>query len=62
MTSLDERHPIIKPRRVTFDWSGVPLHWLGGNAYTTHMMNSLQLLLPRPASGGSCTSTSRRCR
>ena len=36
----------IRPRRVTFDWTDVPLHWLGGNAYTTHMMNSLQLLLP----------------
>jgi uncharacterized protein len=46
MTSVDERHPVIRPRRVTFDWTDVPLHWLGGNAFATHMMNSLQLMLP----------------
>ncbi|MGH3389194.1 MAG: metal-dependent hydrolase [Actinomadura sp.] len=46
MSAIDEWHPVIKPRRVTFDWSDVPLHWVPGSPIATHGMNALQLLLP----------------
>lgn len=36
----------IKPRRVSFDWSDTPLHWIPGDAQTTHTINVLHLLLP----------------
>jgi predicted metal-dependent hydrolase len=38
-------HP-IKPRRVAFDWSETPLHWVPGDPLTTHVVNVLHLLLP----------------
>jgi uncharacterized protein len=46
MSATDERHPVIKPRRVTFDWSDVPLHWIPGSPFATHWANALQLILP----------------
>jgi uncharacterized protein len=36
----------IKPRRVKFDWAATPLHWVPGDAFTTHVINVLHLLLP----------------
>jgi len=36
----------IKARRVTFDWKDTPLHWVPGDAFTTHVINVLHLLLP----------------
>ena len=36
----------ITPRRVRFDWAGTPLHWVPGDAQTTHTANVLHLLLP----------------
>lgn len=42
----DERHPAIVPRRVKFDWSGTPLHWIPGEPVATHFINTLHLLLP----------------
>jgi hypothetical protein len=36
----------IKARRVRFDWAGTPLHWVPGDAFTTHVINVLHLLLP----------------
>lgn len=36
----------IKARRVSFDWSDTPLHWIPGDAQTTHTVNVLHLLLP----------------
>jgi predicted metal-dependent hydrolase len=36
----------IKPRRVTFDWSEMPLHWVPDDPLTTHVVNVLHLLLP----------------
>jgi uncharacterized protein len=36
----------IKPRRVKFDWDKTPLHWVPGDAFTTHVINVLHLLLP----------------
>ncbi|TMR06484.1 hypothetical protein ETD83_04545 [Actinomadura soli] len=26
MSEIDERHPVITPRRVRFDWADTPLH------------------------------------
>lgn len=43
---VDERHPPIKTRRVSFDWANTPLHWVPGNAVATHMINSFHLVLP----------------
>jgi len=39
-------HKEIRPRRVRFDWSGTPLHWVPGDPQTTHTINVLHLLLP----------------
>lgn len=36
----------IKARRVTFDWSATPLHWVPDDPFTTHVVNVLHLLLP----------------
>lgn len=36
----------IVPRRVRFDWSDTPLHWVSGDPQTTHTINVLHLLLP----------------
>ena len=37
---------MIKARRVTFDWATTPLHWVPDDAFTTHVINVLHLLLP----------------
>ncbi|HEY9310713.1 metal-dependent hydrolase [Williamsia sp.] len=37
---------MIKPRDVTFDWAGMPLHYVGGNPLATHLINVLHLVLP----------------
>ncbi|MFI0353242.1 metal-dependent hydrolase [Actinomadura sp. 9N407] len=44
--AIDERHPAIVPRRVKFDWTGTPLHWIPGEPVATHFINTLHLLLP----------------
>ena len=33
-------------RKVRFDWSNTPLHWVPDDPFSTHMMNVLHLLLP----------------
>lgn len=33
-------------RKVRFDWSTTPLHWVPDDPFATHMMNVLHLLLP----------------
>ncbi|MCP2341314.1 metal-dependent hydrolase [Actinomadura rupiterrae] len=43
---IDERHPPIRPRRVAFDWSSTPLHWIPGDPVATHMINSFHIVLP----------------
>jgi uncharacterized protein len=37
---------VIRPRRVSFDWEGVPLHWIPDDPGTSHVINVLHLLLP----------------
>ncbi|MEU6036627.1 metal-dependent hydrolase [Actinomadura sp. NPDC047616] len=46
MTDVDERHPAIRPRRVSFDWSDTPLHWIPGDPVATHIINSFHIVLP----------------
>ncbi|MFC4336442.1 metal-dependent hydrolase [Salininema proteolyticum] len=36
----------LHPRNVHFDWSSVPLHWIPGEAFASHTINVLHLLLP----------------
>ncbi|RSN48899.1 MULTISPECIES: metal-dependent hydrolase [Actinomadura] len=45
-SGIDERHPPIKPRRVTFDWSETPLHWVPDDPVATHIINSFHIVLP----------------
>jgi len=33
-------------RKLRFDWSNTPLHWVPDDPFSTHMMNVLHLLLP----------------
>ena len=33
-------------RKVRFDWSDTPLHWVPDDPFATHMMNVLHLVLP----------------
>ncbi|POM24831.1 putative metal-dependent hydrolase [Actinomadura rubteroloni] len=44
-TAVDERHPPMKVRRVTFDWSRTPVHWIPDAPAATHMVNFFQILL-----------------
>jgi uncharacterized protein len=43
---IDERHPPIKTRRVSFDWEKTPLHWIPGDPVGTHLINSFHIVLP----------------
>ena len=36
----------LHARRARFDWTGTPRHWVPGDAFTTHVINVLHLLLP----------------
>lgn len=39
-------HHAIQPRRVRFDLSGTPLHWIPDDPMATHTINGIHLLLP----------------
>ncbi len=43
--SQPKRHP-IKARRVQFDFSQTPLHWVPNDPFATHTFNGVHLLLP----------------
>ncbi|MEW2360097.1 metal-dependent hydrolase [Spirillospora sp. NPDC029432] len=43
---VDERHPPIRTRRVSFDWAQTPLHWIPGDPVATHIINSFHIVLP----------------
>ncbi|HEU5030493.1 MAG TPA: metal-dependent hydrolase [Spirillospora sp.] len=45
MGITDERHPAIRPRRVAFDWTATPLHWIPGAPVASHLINYFQILL-----------------
>ncbi|WP_433338342.1 metal-dependent hydrolase [Spirillospora sp. CA-294931] len=46
LREIDERHPPIKTRRVSFDWTDTPLHWIPGDPLATHIINSFHIVLP----------------
>ena len=46
MPAVSTEHAQLRPRRVAFDWSDTPLHWVPGDPFSTHMINVLHLLLP----------------
>ncbi|WP_028925549.1 metal-dependent hydrolase [Pseudonocardia acaciae] len=47
MDELEEPDRVsLRPRDVEFDWSALPMHWIPGDPYTTHLLNVLHLLLP----------------
>ncbi len=39
-------HSLI-PRRVEFDWAQTPLEWIPGQAFTSHFVNEINLILPQ---------------
>ncbi|MEE4249390.1 MAG: metal-dependent hydrolase [Alcanivoracaceae bacterium] len=43
--TLQQRH-ILKPRKVYFDLSDSPVHWLPGDVFSSHLINGIHLLLP----------------
>jgi predicted metal-dependent hydrolase len=43
---IDERHPPIKARRVSFTWDDTPLHWIPRDPVATHIINAFHILLP----------------
>ncbi|SEM42776.1 Predicted metal-dependent hydrolase [Streptacidiphilus jiangxiensis] len=48
MTALavSTEHAPLQARRVSFDWTRTPLHWVPDDPFATHMINVLHLLLP----------------
>jgi uncharacterized protein len=36
----------LHAREVRFDWTGLPLRWIPGEAFASHMLNVLHILLP----------------
>jgi uncharacterized protein len=47
MSELPEPERVaLRPREVEFDWSALPMHWVPGDPFTTHLLNVLHLLLP----------------
>ena len=42
----DDEALAINPRRVQFDWDGVPLEYIPGQPYATHFWNVMHLVLP----------------
>jgi predicted metal-dependent hydrolase len=42
----DDDRVAIRPRNVRFDWTGVPLHWVPGDPFASHVINVVHLLLP----------------
>jgi len=39
-------HHQLKARKVHFDFSGVPKHWIPNDAFSTHFLNVAHLVLP----------------
>ncbi len=60
-TGIEPDHILLQARDVEFDWSDLPMHWMPGDPFTTHVLNVLHLLLPAGRSGSS-PPTRRRCR
>lgn len=39
-------YPSLKARRVQFDFQDTPVHWIPNDAFSSHMINGINLLLP----------------
>ncbi|MGV0162550.1 metal-dependent hydrolase [Mycobacterium colombiense] len=42
----DSRKVALTPRHVSWDWSGLPMHFMGGDPMGTHIANGMNMLLP----------------
>jgi predicted metal-dependent hydrolase len=42
----DDRQVALNARNVTWDWTGLPMHYLGNDPVATHVANGMNLLLP----------------
>lgn len=45
-TSSEPDEVMLQARNVEFDWSSLPMHWIPGDPFGTHVLNVLHLLLP----------------
>lgn len=45
-TVTEPDHLMLQARDVTFDWSDLPMHWVDGDPFTTHVLNVMHILLP----------------
>lgn len=43
---MSKKRHVIVPRKVAFDLSDSPLHWLPGDPFSSHLINAIHLLLP----------------
>jgi Predicted metal-dependent hydrolase len=39
-------HVVLEPRDVRFEWHDMPLHWVPGEPFVSHVINVMHLLLP----------------
>ncbi len=46
MTTTEPDRVALHARDVAFDWAGLPLRWIPGESFASHMLNVLHLLLP----------------
>jgi uncharacterized protein len=44
--ALDHERLVLEARDVEFDWSKLPVHYVPGEPFVTHVLNVLHLLLP----------------
>ncbi|SIR90539.1 metal-dependent hydrolase [Williamsia sterculiae] len=42
----DERQVALHARNVRWDWTGLPMHFMGGDPMATHIANGMNMLLP----------------
>ena len=42
----DSERVVLNARDVQFDWSTMPVHWIPGRPFATHLINVMHLLLP----------------
>lgn len=45
-TAVEQERHILQARRVQFDLSQTPLHWIPDDAFSTHLINGIHMLLP----------------
>lgn len=46
MSTQDPDRVALRARDVAFDWSVLPVHWIPGEPFATHLLDVLHLLLP----------------